>query len=149
MNLSNIHPAKNSRKNRKRIGRGPGCGYGKTSGRGSKGQKAGSGYSRKRGFEGGQMPLVRRVPKRGFTNKFRKEYSEVNLERLDTFKKEKITPKDMAEAGLINKESENVKILGRGEVSSAKSIHAHKFSKSAQEKIEKAGGKAILIGSQE
>jgi len=93
MNLSNLHPAKNSRKNRKRKGRGPGSGKGKTAGRGTKGQKSISGYSRKRGFEGGQMPLVRRVPKRGFTNIFRKEYSEINLDRLEKIKKERLLSK--------------------------------------------------------
>ncbi|MFC2169675.1 50S ribosomal protein L15 [Acidobacteriota bacterium] len=147
MNLSNLHPAKNHRKNSKRIGRGPGSGYGKTAGRGTKGQKSISGYSRKRGFEGGQMPLNRRLPKRGFTNIFRKEYSEVNLNRLEKITKSEIKPKDLVEAGIIKKESEAIKILGRGNIASSKSIHAHKFSRSAQEKIEKSGGKTILIGS--
>jgi large subunit ribosomal protein L15 len=148
MNLSNVHPAKNSRKNRKRVGRGPGSGKGKTAGRGTKGQKSISGYSRKRGFEGGQMPLNRRVPKRGFTNIFKKEYSEVNLDRLERIGKDTIKPKDLVDAGLLKKESQVVKILGRGEIKSAKEIHAHKFTQSAQDKIQKAGGKAILIGSQ-
>jgi large subunit ribosomal protein L15 len=148
MNLSNLHPAKNSRKNRKRIGRGPGSGYGKTSGRGTKGQKSISGYSRKRGFEGGQMPLSRRVPKRGFTNIFRKEYTVVNLARLDKLDKNEITVKDMVEAGIIKRETERVKILGQGEMASAKTIHAHKFSESAQKKIEDTGGKAVLVGNQ-
>jgi large subunit ribosomal protein L15 len=148
MNLSNLHPAKNSRKNRKRVGRGPGSGYGKTSGRGTKGQKSISGYSRKRGFEGGQMPLHRRVPKRGFTNIFRKEYSVVNLARLEKLDKPEITIKDLVEAGIIKRESERVKILGQGDMASAKTIHAHKFSLSAQKKIEDAGGKAVLVGSQ-
>jgi large subunit ribosomal protein L15 len=148
MNLSNLHPAQNSRKNRKRKGRGPGSGKGKTAGRGTKGQKSISGYSRKRVFEGGQMPLSRRVPKRGFTNIFRKEYSEINLDRLENIQKDKIKPKDMVQAGVIKKESEVIKILGRGELSSPKEIHAHKFSQSAQRKIEKAGGKAVRIGNQ-
>jgi large subunit ribosomal protein L15 len=147
MNLSNLHPAKNSRKDRKRVGRGPGSGYGKTAGRGTKGQKSISGYSRKRAFEGGQMPLNRRLPKRGFTNIFRKEYSPVNLDRLENIKKAEINLKDLVKAGIIKKETEPVKILGRGKLSSAKTIHAHKFSESAQKKIEKAGGKAVLIGS--
>ena len=147
MNLSNVRPAKNSRKNRKRVGRGPGSGRGKTAGRGTKGQKSISGYSRKRGFEGGQMPLNRRVPKRGFTNIFKKEYSEINLDRLERIGKDKIKPKDLVDAGLLKKESQVVKILGRGELKSAKEIHAHKFTQSAQEKIQKAGGKAVLIGS--
>lgn len=148
MSLSNLHPAKSSRKNRRRKGRGPGSGKGKTAGRGTKGQKSISGYSRKRGFEGGQMPLSRRVPKRGFTNIFRKEYSEINLDRLEKIGKKTIKPKDLAEAGILKKESSIIKILGRGELSSPKEIHAHKFTLSAQKKIEKAGGKAVVIGSQ-
>lgn len=146
MNLSNLHPAKNSRKDKKRVGRGPGSGTGKTSGRGSKGQKAGAGYSHMRGFEGGQMPIHRRLPKRGFTNIFRKEYSEVNLDRLEKIKKTEIRPADLVQAGLVKKESDRIKILGRGELSSAKTVHAHRFSQSALEKIEKAGGKAIQLG---
>jgi len=147
MNLSNLHPAKGSRKDRLRVGRGPGSGRQKTSGRGHKGQKAGAGYSRKRGFEGGQMPFHRRVPKRGFNNIFRTEYAEINLDRLAKVAKIEVTLKDMVEAGLIKKDSERVKILGRGTVASPVTIHAHKFSQSAQEKIEKAGGKVIIIGS--
>ena len=147
MKLSNLHPAKGSRKNRRRVGRGPGSGMGKTAGRGTKGQKSISGYSRKKGFEGGQMPLHRRVPKRGFTNIFRKEYKVINLDRLEKVNKNKIMVKDLKEAGFIKKESEIVKILGRGKISSAKTIYAHKFSDSAKKKIEKAGGKALLIGS--
>lgn len=147
MNLSNLHPAKNSRKKRRRVGRGPGSGRGKTAGRGTKGQKSISGYSRKRGFEGGQMPLSRRLPKRGFTNIFRKEYKEVNLYRLEKISKNKIELKDLVKARIIKKESEAVKVLGRGDISSSKTIYAHKFSRSAQRKIEAAGGKAILIGS--
>jgi large subunit ribosomal protein L15 len=148
MNLNSLHPAKGSRKTRKRIGRGPGSGYGKTAGRGTKGQKSISGYSRKRGFEGGQMPLHRRLPKRGFTNIFKKEYSEINLDKLGKIKKQEIKLKDLKEAGIIKKESEIIKVLGRGDISSSKTIHAHKFSRSALKKINKAGGKAILIGSE-
>jgi large subunit ribosomal protein L15 len=147
MNLSSLHPAKNSRKDRKRVGRGPGSGKGKTAGRGTKGQKSISGYSKKRGFEGGQMPLSRRVPKRGFTNIFKKEYNEINLDRLERISKNKIQLKDFIEAGLLKNEKQAVKILGRGDLKSAKEIHAHKFTRSAQEKIQKAGGKAIIIGS--
>ena len=147
MNLSNLHPAKNSRKDRKRVGRGPGSGRGKTAGRGTKGQKSISGYSRKRSFEGGQMPLSRRVPKRGFTNIFKKEYKEINLDRLERISKNKIQLKDFVDAGFLRNESQAVKVLGRGELTSAKEIHAHKFTRSAQEKIKKAGGKAIIIGS--
>jgi large subunit ribosomal protein L15 len=147
MNLSNLHPVKNSRRNKRRVGRGPGSGKGKTAGRGTKGQKSVSGYSRKRGFEGGQMPLNRRVPKRGFTNIFKKEYQEINLARLGKIKEKKITPKSLVDAGLLKKESLEVKILGKGDLVSAKEIHAHKFSQSAQQKIKKAGGKAVIIGS--
>jgi large subunit ribosomal protein L15 len=147
MNLSDLHPASGSRKKRRRIGRGPGSGRGKTSGRGSKGQKSISGYSSKIGFEGGQMPLHRRLPKRGFTNIFRKEYREVNLEKIEKITKKEVTLKDLKTAGIIKKESEAVKVLGRGEISSSKTVHAHKFSSSALKKIEKAGGKAVLIKS--
>jgi len=147
MNLSDLHPAKGSRKKRRRVGRGPGSGRGKTSGRGTKGQKSISGYSSKRGFEGGQMPLHRRVPKRGFTNIFRREYKEVNLEKIGKITKMEIKLKDLKAAGIIKKESETVKILGRGDISSSKTVHAHKFSRSALKKIEKAGGKAVLIKS--
>jgi large subunit ribosomal protein L15 len=147
MNLHDLHPARNSRKNKRRVGRGPGSGRGKTAGRGTKGQKSISGYSSKRGFEGGQMPLHRRLPKRGFTNIFRKEYSEVNLDKLEKITKKEVKLKDLVEAGIIKRESESIKILGRGNISSSKTIHAHKFSQSALKKIEKAGGKAVLIGS--
>jgi len=146
MNLSHLHPAKKARKKIRRVGRGPGSGRGKTAGRGTKGQKSISGYSMKRGFEGGQMPLHRRVPKRGFTNIFGKQYREVNLLRLERIKKKEVKLTDLVESGLIKKETEQVKILGRGDLSSPKIIHAHKFSQSAQEKIEKAGGRAVLIG---
>ncbi|MBD3414595.1 MAG: 50S ribosomal protein L15 [Candidatus Aminicenantes bacterium] len=148
MKLNELCPAKGAQKNRKRVGRGPGSGRGKTSGRGTKGQKSISGYSRKIGFEGGQMPLVRRVPKRGFTNIFRKEYSEVNIDQLSKIKKKTIKIKDLLEAGIIKKKSQPVKILGRGEIKSAKTVHAHKFSQSAKKQIEKAGGKAVTIGSE-
>ena len=146
MNLSNLKPAQGSRKDRKRVGRGPGSGHGKTAGRGSKGQLSGSGYSRKRGFEGGQMPLARRIPKRGFTNIFRTELTVVNLDRLAKVRKEEIGPKEMAAAGLIKKESERIKVLGRGELGSAKTVRAHAFSDSAAKKIEAKGGKAVVIG---
>jgi large subunit ribosomal protein L15 len=146
MNLSNLKPAQGSRKDRKRVGRGPGSGHGKTSGRGHKGQLSGSGYSRKRGFEGGQMPLTRRIPKRGFTNIFRRELTVVNLDRLAKLRREEIGPKDMAEVGLIKKETERIKVLGRGDLASAKTIRAHEFSDSAIKKIEAKGGRAVVIG---
>jgi len=147
MNLSHLRPAAGSKKNRKRIGRGPGSGTGKTAGKGSKGQLQGAGYARNRSFEGGQMPLARRIPKRGFTNVFREEYVEVNLDRLDKIAKGEIEPKDMVEAGLIKKSSTGrVKVLGRGSLASAKIVHAHKFSESAKTKIEEKGGQVVLIG---
>ena len=146
MNLSNLKPARGSRKDRKRVGRGPGSGLGKTSGRGHKGQLSGSGYSRKRGFEGGQMPLTRRIPKRGFTNIFRNELTIVNLDRLAKFRKDDIGPEDMAAHGLIKKGTERVKVLGRGDLASAKTVRAHEFSGSAVKKIEGKGGKAVVIG---
>jgi large subunit ribosomal protein L15 len=148
IDLSNLHPAENSRKKPRRVGRGPGSGRQKTSGRGHKGQKSIAGFSRKRGFEGGQMPLVRRVPKRGFTNIFREEYAPVNLARLDKISKKEITLQDMVKAGLIKKESQRVKILGFGEIKTAKTVHGHRFSQSAQKKIEDAGGQAVKIGSE-
>jgi len=147
MNLSNLHPSKGSRKKDKRRGRGPGSGQGKTAGRGHKGQKSIAGYSLKKGFEGGQMPLHRRLPKRGFTNIFKIEYTEINLVDLAKLTGKEIGPKELRTAGLIKNEAERVKVLGRGEISASKTIQAHKFSRSAQEKIEKAGGQAIIIGN--
>jgi large subunit ribosomal protein L15 len=145
MNLSQLHPAKGSRKKCRRVGRGPGSGRQKTSGRGHKGQLSGAGFSRTRGDEGGQMPLHRRIPKRGFTNIFRTEYSEVNLDRLAKIEAADITPELMARAGFLKK-SDRIKILGRGEIAAAKTIHAHKFSAAAVKKIEAAGGTTVLIG---
>ena len=138
MKLHDLSPAKGSRRSPKRLGRGPGSGTGKTAGRGHKGQKSRSGYSRRLGFEGGQMPLIRRVPKRGFTNIFRKEIAVVNLRDLSDFEGE-ITPEVLAEKGLVRK-GLPVKILGDGEVSSALTVKAHHFSRSARAKIEAAGG---------
>jgi len=146
MNLSSLRPAAGSRQARKRRGRGPGSGLGKTAGRGHKGQLAGAGYSQKRGFEGGQMPLVRRIPKRGFTNVFRQEYVEVNLDSLARVGKPEVGPKEMSEAGLIKSESARVKVLGRGDVTAALTVQAHKFSDAAVKKIEAKGGRAVLIG---
>jgi large subunit ribosomal protein L15 len=148
MNLSKLKPAEGARKSNKRRGRGPGSGLGKTSGRGHKGQLAGAGYKRKWGFEGGQMPLHRRLPKRGFTNIFRVEYTEVNLDRLDKLSESEVGLKEMVGHRLIHNESELVKILGRGNLSSVKTIKAHAFSQSARKKIEESGGKAIIIGKE-
>jgi len=145
MNLSQLHPAKGSRKNARRVGRGPGSGRQKTSGRGHKGQLSGAGFSRTRGDEGGQMPLHRRIPKRGFTNVFRTTYAEVNLDRLAKLEPAEITLGVLVRAGLAKK-SARVKILGRGELLAAKTVHAHKFSASAAKKIRAAGGTAVVIG---
>jgi large subunit ribosomal protein L15 len=123
-----------------------GTGRGKFSGRGAKGAKSISGYSRMRGFEGGQMPLHRRLPKRGFTNIFRTEYTVVNLDRIAALEVTEITQEDYTKLGLSSSKKALIKILGSGELTSAMTIHAHKFSKSAVEKIEKAGGKAVLLG---
>ena len=144
MNLSNIHAPKKSSEKRKRVGRGMGSGMGKTSTRGHKGQWSRSGARLIRGFEGGQMPLHRRMPKRGFTNIFRQEYSIVNLEKLAALGEATITPEVLRKAGVI-KTKDPVKILGDGELSVALTVQAHKFSKSAQEKITKAGGKFEVL----
>src|SRR5262249_5475049 len=144
MNLSNIHRPKKATEKRKRVGRGMGSGMGKTSTRGHKGQRSRSGSRMIRGFEGGQMPLHRRMPKRGFTNIFRQEYSIVSLEKLAALGQDTITPDVLRKARVI-KTKHPVKILGDGELSSAITVHAHKFSKSAQEKITKAGGKVEVL----
>lgn len=149
LSLNDLHPSKGSTHKKKRVGRGPGSGLGKTAGRGEKGQKSRSGYSSKTGFEGGQMPLHRRLPKRGFTNIFKKEWIEVNLAALDRHFKadEEITPELLHERGLIKKARRDVVVLGTGEVSKALRISAHRFTKSAREKIEKAGGAATVIAA--
>jgi large subunit ribosomal protein L15 len=144
MNLSNIRAPKKASEKRKRVGRGMGSGMGKTSTRGHKGQRSRSGSRMMRGFEGGQMPLHRRMPKRGFTNIFRKEYNVVNLDRLAALGETTITPESLLKAGVVSTRKP-VKILGDGELTSAITVHAHKFSKSAQEKITKAGGKFEVL----
>ena len=144
MNLSNIRAPKQASENKKRVGRGMGSGMGKTSTRGHKGQRSRSGSRILRGFEGGQMPLHRRMPKRGFTNIFRQEYAIVNLDRLAALGESNVTLEVLHKAGLARKK-DRVKILGDGELSAAVTVQAHKFSKSAQEKITKAGGKAEVI----
>ena len=140
MNLSNVHAPRKSSEKKKRVGRGMGSGMGKTSARGHKGQRSRSGSRMMRGFEGGQMPLHRRLPKRGFTNIFRTEYTIVSLEKLADLGESTINPDVLRKAGVI-KGKAPVKILGDGELNSAITVQAHKFSKSAQEKITKAGGK--------
>jgi len=145
MNLSNLRAPRKANENKKRVGRGMGSGMGKTSTRGHKGQGSRSGSSMMRGFEGGQMPLHRRLPKRGFTNIFKTEYEVVNLERLAGLGEKEITPETLRKAGVVSSKKSLVKVLGEGELSSALTVHAHKFSKSAQEKIEKAGGKVMQL----
>jgi large subunit ribosomal protein L15 len=144
MNLSNIRAPKKATEKRKRVGRGMGSGMGKTSTRGHKGQRSRTGSRMIRGFEGGQMPLHRRMPKRGFTNIFRKEFNIVSLERLIELGETVITPEVLRKAGVI-KTKHPVKILGDGELKAAITVSAHKFSKSAQEKITKAGGKFEVL----
>jgi large subunit ribosomal protein L15 len=144
MNLSNIRAPKKANENKKRVGRGMGSGMGKTSTRGHKGQRSRSGSRMMRGFEGGQMPLHRRVPKRGFTNIFREEYNIVNLEKLADLGESTINPDVLRKAGVISTKRK-LKILGDGELKSAITVQAHKFSKSAQEKITKAGGKFEVL----
>jgi len=139
MKLSDLSPAPGAKKSRKRVGRGPGSGTGKTAGRGHKGQKSRTGYSRRVGFEGGQMPLVRRVPKRGFTSLTKVEYAVVNIARLAEVEEDEITPELMVELGLA-KRGRPVKVLGDGEIGKALKVSAHKFSQAARTKIEAAGG---------
>jgi large subunit ribosomal protein L15 len=144
MNLSTIKAPRKATEKRKRVGRGMGSGMGKTSTRGHKGQWSRSGARLIRGFEGGQMPLHRRIPKRGFTNIFREEYDVVNVERLAALGETEITLDVLKKAGVIDGKAP-VKILGNGELKSAITVYAHKFSKSAQEKITKAGGKFEVL----
>jgi large subunit ribosomal protein L15 len=148
ISLNTLKPAKGSTHKKKRVGRGPGSGLGKTAGRGEKGQKSRSGYSRKIGFEGGQMPLHRRLPKRGFTNIFKKRWLEISLASLEQhFEADaEITPEVLHDRGLIKKAKYDVVVLGNGEVSKPLRVSAHRFTKSAREKIEKAGGAAVEIG---
>jgi large subunit ribosomal protein L15 len=145
MNLSNLKAPKKANRNRKRVGRGMGSGHGKTSTRGHKGQGSRSGSSLMRGFEGGQMPLHRRLPKRGFTNIFRTEYTVLNLDRLAELNESELTLEKFVAKGFLRGRNELLKILGNGEIGSAITVHAHKFSKTAQEKIEKAGGKVVVV----
>jgi large subunit ribosomal protein L15 len=141
VSLSTLGPAKGSRKRKVRVGRGIGSKLGKTSGSGNKGQKSRRGYSRRRGFEGGQMPLHRRIPKRGFHNPFSQEYSVINLEELNVFPAgETVTPELLRAHGFVRRATGPVKILGDGELKNKLTVHAHAFSASAKEKITKAGG---------
>ena len=146
MNLSNLKPARGAKHSKKRVGRGQGSGQGVQAGRGHKGAKSRSGFKHKRGFEGGQMPLHRRVPKRGFHNPFREEFDVVNLDTLaERFEKgTEITPDVLRERGLVSR-GQRVKVLGRGEISKALTVRAHKFSGKAAEKIAAAGGTAEVL----
>ncbi len=145
--LNNLKPTEGSTHKKKRVGRGPGSGLGKTAGRGHKGQKSRSGYSSKIGFEGGQMPLQRRLPKRGFTNIFKKKWIEISLAKLEeNFNAgDEITPSILHERGLIKKAKHDLVILGTGDMSKALKISAHRFTKTAKDKIEKAGGSITEI----
>src|ERR1039458_10116988 len=147
-NLSNLRAPRKANTGSKRVGRGMGSGMGKTSARGHKGQGQRTGTSMMRGFEGGQMPLHRRLPKRGFTNIFRTEYTVVNLDRIAELKVAEIGLDDYRKLGLASGKNALIKVLGSGELKKAITIHAHKFSKSAAEKIEKAGGKAVVVGGE-
>lgn len=146
LKLNDLRSSKKARKNKKIVGRGSGSGSGKTSGRGHKGQLSRTGKGKRPGFEGGQMPLIRRVPKRGFTSKFKKEYQIVNLQALNKCKDNSIlTPNEFISLGLINKSSIPVKILGKGILKKSLTVKAHKFSKAAAKAIEDSGGKTELL----
>jgi large subunit ribosomal protein L15 len=141
MELNNLKPKKGSKHARKRVGRGPGSGHGKTAGRGEKGQKSRSGFSRQIGFEGGQMPLHRRLPKRGFTNIFKREYAVVNVSELERFDNgATVDEAALRSAGLVKGQNDGIKILGDGKLSKKLTVHAAKFSGSARKQIEAAGG---------
>jgi len=147
MNLSSLKPPAGQTKLRKRVGRGMGSGHGKTSTRGSKGQRAGTGFGQKRGFEGGQMPLHRRLPKRGFTNIFKKQWAIVNLGKLEKLEGDTFTVDSLMALGVVKKLGEGLKVLGTGQLTRKITVEAHQFSKSALEKIQKAGGTAQVIGA--
>jgi len=142
VNLSNLRPPRGSRHRKVRVGRGMGSKLGKTAGAGNKGQKSRKGFSRRPGFEGGQMPLHRRIPKRGFHNPFRAGFAVLNVERLNVFSAgEVVTPELLAERGLLRQAAQPVKILGEGDLKAALTVRAHAFSGSAEEKITRAGGR--------
>ena len=146
MELSNLKPKKGARHAKKRVGRGPGSGHGKTSGRGEKGQKSRSGFSRQMGFEGGQMPLHRRLPKRGFTNIFKKDYAVVNLADLERFDNgATVDEAALRQAGLVKGRNDGIKVLGNGKLSKKLTVSATKFSATARQSIEAAGGTAQEI----
>jgi large subunit ribosomal protein L15 len=147
MNLSDLRPPAGQKKPRKRVGRGMGSGTGKYSTRGAKGQRSISGFGQKRGFEGGQMPLHRRLPKRGFTNIFKKQFAVVNLGRLEKLEGDTFNAASLMKLGVIKKLHDGLKILGTGELTRTITVEAHHFSKSALDKIQKAGGTAQTIGA--
>jgi len=147
LNLSNLNAPRKANENKKRVGRGMGSGMGKTSTRGHKGQGSRSGSSLMRGFEGGQMPLHRRLPKRGFTNIFRVEYAVLSLDTIAALNETELTLDRIVELGLSKKRNGLVKVLANGEIKTAVTVHAHKFSKAAQKAIEAAGGKVVVIGA--
>ena len=147
MNLSNLRPPKGQKQKRQRVGQGMGTGRGKYSGRGAKGARSISGYSMMRGFEGGQMPLHRRLPKRGFTNIFKKQYAIVNLNQLEKLEGETFSVDSLLASGVIKKLHDGLKVLGTGQLTRKITVEAHQFSKSAVEKIQKAGGTAQVIGA--
>ncbi|HYP05756.1 MAG TPA: 50S ribosomal protein L15 [Bryobacteraceae bacterium] len=146
MNLSDLKAPEGQNRPQKRIGRGMGSRRGKTSGRGHKGARSVSGYSKMRGFEGGQMPMHRRLPKRGFTNIFRKEYTVVNLDRLNELEGDTFDFDTLSKLGVVKKLEAGLKILGTGDLTRAITVTAHAFSGPARQKIEAAGGKAVLVG---
>ena len=148
MSLNNLRPPKGAKHAKRRVGRGPGSGHGKTASRGHKGAKSRSGHRFKRGFEGGQMPLHRRVPKRGFHNPFRVEYAVVNLDTLaEVFEAgSSVTPELLRERGLVRKAKSKIKVLGRGDITKKLTVQAHKFSGKAAEKIAAAGGATEILG---
>jgi len=146
LELNNLRPAKGANKKTKRVGRGPGSGHGKTAGKGEKGQKSRSGFSQKPGFEGGQMPLHRRIPKHGFTNKFAKQYAVLNVRDLNRFEDgATVTLEALAEQGLVKRGKDGVRVLGEGELTRKLTVRAHHFSESAKNKIEKAGGAVEVV----
>ncbi len=145
MNLSDLHPPQGQKQKKRRLGQGMGTGRGKYSGRGAKGAKSISGYSKMRGFEGGQMPLHRRLPKRGFTNIFHKEFAVINVGALDKLEGDTFTPESLVASGVVKKLKAGLKILGHGELTRKIQVGAHVFSKSALEKIQQAGGSADVL----
>lgn len=149
MELHDLKPAPGAKRGRKRVGRGPGSGSGKTAGKGHKGQKSRSGYSRRYGFEGGQMPLVRRLPKRGFTNIFRVEFQVINLRDLERVfaDGDAVSPEALLEKGLVRRATQPIKVLGDGDLTKKLVVQAHKFSAAARTGIEKAGGSCEVVSS--